>query len=97
MVCRRPSTLLGRFVSLSLVLFVAVVVEDDFLVRFVLDPPCNVIPHSCTCTLHNSLQGHRSTMARRARLQLGDVLHQLSDDEWAADGSDDDLGMTEYR
>ena len=32
-------------------------------------------------------------MARRARLQLGDVLHQLSDDEWAVDGSDDDLGM----
>ena len=40
--------------------------------------------------------GLESTMARRARLQLGDVLHQLSDDEWAAEGSDDDLGMNDY-
>ena len=32
-------------------------------------------------------------MARRARVQLSDILHQLSDDEWAAEGSDDNLGM----
>ena len=35
-------------------------------------------------------------MTRRARLELDDVLHRLSDDEWAADGSDDDLGMDDY-
>ena len=36
------------------------------------------------------------TMARRARLlQVSDVLEHLdsSDDEWIAEGSDDDLGM----
>ena len=32
-------------------------------------------------------------MAKRARLQLQDVLQCLSGDEWAAEGSDDDLGM----
>ena len=33
-------------------------------------------------------------MASRARFQVNDVLHQLdSDDEWVAEGSDDDLGM----
>ena len=35
------------------------------------------------------------SMAKRARIQLSELLHQLSDDEWAADGSDDDLGMDE--
>ena len=34
-------------------------------------------------------------MAKRARVQLHQVLHYLSDDEWAAEGSDDDLGMDE--
>ena len=34
-------------------------------------------------------------MAKRARVQLNQVLHYLSDDEWAAEGSDDDLGMDE--
>ena len=34
-------------------------------------------------------------MAKRARIELSQVLHQLSDDEWAAEGSDDDLGMDE--
>ena len=32
-------------------------------------------------------------MAKRARLQLQDVLQRLSGDELAAEGSDDDLGM----
>ena len=32
-------------------------------------------------------------MAKRARLQLQDVLQRLSGDECAAEGSDDDLGM----
>ena len=33
-------------------------------------------------------------MTSRARFQVNDVLHQLdSDDEWVAEGSDDDLGM----
>ena len=34
-------------------------------------------------------------MAKRPRIQLNQVLHCLSDDEWAAEGSDDDLGMDE--
>jgi hypothetical protein len=34
-------------------------------------------------------------MSKRARVQLNQVLHYLSDDEWAAEGSDDDLGMDE--
>ena len=34
-------------------------------------------------------------MSKRARVQLNQVLHHLSDDEWAAEGSDDDLGMDE--
>ena len=34
------------------------------------------------------------SMARRARIQLSDLLQHLSDDEWA-EGSDDDLGMDE--
>ena len=34
-------------------------------------------------------------MAKRARVHLNQVLHYLSDDEWAAEGSDDDLGMDE--
>ena len=34
-------------------------------------------------------------MAKRARVQLNQVLHYLSDNEWAAEGSDDDLGMDE--
>ena len=33
-------------------------------------------------------------MAKRSRVQLHQVLHYLSD-EWAAEGSDDDLGMDE--
>ena len=32
------------------------------------------------------------SMAKTARVQLNQVLHYLSDDEWAAEGSDD-LGM----
>ena len=35
------------------------------------------------------------SMAKRARLDLNHVLHYLSSDEWAAEGSDDDLGMDE--
>ena len=34
-------------------------------------------------------------MAKKSRVQLHQVLHYLSDDEWAAEGSDDDLGMDE--
>ena len=34
------------------------------------------------------------SMARRARIQLSDLLQHLSDDEWA-EGSDDHLGMDE--
>ena len=49
---------------------------------------------SCTkvsmCCVVSVCVGLQSTMAKRARLQLGDVLHQLSD------GSDDDLGMDTY-
>ena len=36
------------------------------------------------------------SMAKRPRVDLlNQVLHYLSDDEWAAEGSDDDLGMDE--
>ena len=34
-------------------------------------------------------------MAKRPRVDLNQVLHYLSDDEWAAEGSDDDSGMDE--
>ena len=36
-----------------------------------------------------------TSMAKRARIQLNELLQQLSDDEWAVEGSDDDLGMDE--
>ena len=35
------------------------------------------------------------TMTKRTRINLSELLHQLSDDEWAAEGSDDNLGMDE--
>ena len=35
------------------------------------------------------------SMAKRPRVELNQFLHYLSDDEWAAEGSDDDLGMDE--
>ena len=35
------------------------------------------------------------SMAKRPRVDLNQVLHYLSDDKWAAEGSDNDLGMDE--
>ena len=36
-----------------------------------------------------------TSMAKRSRVQLHQDLHYLSNDKWAAEGSNDDLGLDE--